>query len=65
VRTLAEILGSASVYRGCPVERHQRDLTTIGHHILAQTRTMEAAGALWAGAEHLLDENPLHAEGLL
>jgi alkylation response protein AidB-like acyl-CoA dehydrogenase len=65
VRTLADIVGSASIYRSCPIERHLRDLTTIGQHVLAQTRSIEAAGALWLGAESVLDENPLHSEGLL
>jgi alkylation response protein AidB-like acyl-CoA dehydrogenase len=65
VGTLADVVGSASIHRSCPIERHLRDLTTIGHHLLAQTRSMETAGALWLGAERVLDENPLHAEGVL
>jgi indole-3-acetate monooxygenase len=65
VRILADVVGSASIYRSCPIERRLRDLTTIGQHILTQSRSMETAGALWLGAESVLDENPLHAEGLL
>lgn len=65
VRTLADTVGSASIDRRCPLERHLRDLTTIGQHLLAQTRSMETAGALWLRAESALNENPLHAEGLL
>jgi alkylation response protein AidB-like acyl-CoA dehydrogenase len=65
VQILAETIGSASIHRSCPVERHLRDLTTIGQHVLAQPRSMETAGALWLGAESVFDENPLHAEGLL
>lgn len=65
VQILAETIGSASIYRNCPVERHLRDLTTIGQHILNQPRSMESAGALWLGSESVFEENPLHAEGLL
>jgi alkylation response protein AidB-like acyl-CoA dehydrogenase len=65
VGLLAEAVGSASIHRACGLERRLRDLTTIGAHILTQPRSSEAAGALWLGVEDLLDENPLHAEGLL
>jgi indole-3-acetate monooxygenase len=65
VDLLAQAVGSASIHRNCPIERHQRDLTTIGQHILAQTRSMELAGALWLGVDSVLDKSPLHAEGLL
>lgn len=65
VQILAETIGSASIHRSCPVERHLRDLTTIGQHILAQARTTEMVGALWLGAEDALAENPLLAEGLM
>jgi alkylation response protein AidB-like acyl-CoA dehydrogenase len=65
VQILAETIGSASIRHSCPIERHLRDLTTIGQHVLVQPRSMETAGALWLGAESVFDENPLHAEGLL
>jgi indole-3-acetate monooxygenase len=65
VHILADTIGSASIYRTCPIERHQRDLTTIGQHLLAQPRSMEAAGALWLGSEGALGESLLHAEGLV
>jgi hypothetical protein len=32
---------------------------------VTQPRTIEAVGALWLGVEEVLDEHPLHAEGLL
>jgi alkylation response protein AidB-like acyl-CoA dehydrogenase len=65
VGLLAEAVGSAAIHRNCGIERRLRDLTTIGAHILTQPRSSEAAGALWLGVEDVIDENPLHAEGLL
>jgi alkylation response protein AidB-like acyl-CoA dehydrogenase len=65
VRILADAVGSASIYRTCPVERHLRDLTTIGQHLLAQARITQLAGALWLGAEQALEDDPLAYEGVL
>jgi alkylation response protein AidB-like acyl-CoA dehydrogenase len=65
VRILTEAVGSAAIYRTCPLERYRRDLTTIGHHIVAHARTMEMAGALWLGDDDPSDKNALFAEGLL
>jgi alkylation response protein AidB-like acyl-CoA dehydrogenase len=44
---LADALGTASVFRTCPLERHRRDLATIAQHITAQPRFLETVGALW------------------
>jgi alkylation response protein AidB-like acyl-CoA dehydrogenase len=49
VALLYEEIGSQSVYRACPLDRHLRDLVTIGQHIMGQTRMREMAGALWLG----------------
>jgi alkylation response protein AidB-like acyl-CoA dehydrogenase len=49
VALLYEEVGSQSVYRACPLDRHLRDLVTIGQHIMGQTRMREMAGALWLG----------------
>jgi alkylation response protein AidB-like acyl-CoA dehydrogenase len=65
VRLLADVVGSASIYRRCPIERHQRDLTTIGQHLMGQPKIMEMAGALWLGVEKVLTRHPLSAEGLI
>lgn len=65
VRLLADTVGSASIYRTSPIERHRRDLETIAQHILAQARTFEMAGALWLGADTSTHEHHLLAEGLL
>ncbi|GAA3122029.1 acyl-CoA dehydrogenase family protein [Streptomyces rectiviolaceus] len=65
VRLLADVVGSASIYRKCPVERHLRDLTTISQHIMGQPKIMEMAGALWLGVDRALTRNPLTAEGLI
>jgi alkylation response protein AidB-like acyl-CoA dehydrogenase len=59
VQLLGEAVGSASIYRTCPIERHLRDLMTIGQHIVHQQRFLEAAGGLWMpGAD---ENNPLLA----
>jgi indole-3-acetate monooxygenase len=47
VELLADVLGTASVFRTCPVERHRRDLATIAQHVTAQPRFLEVAGGLW------------------
>jgi alkylation response protein AidB-like acyl-CoA dehydrogenase len=65
VRLVADTVGSASIYRRTPIERHRRDLETISQHILAQARTFEMAGALWLGADTGAHEHHLLAEGLL
>jgi len=49
VALLYEEVGSQSVYRTCPLDRHLRDLVTIGQHIMGQTRMLEMAGGLWLG----------------
>jgi indole-3-acetate monooxygenase len=65
VRRLVDILGSASIYRSCPLERHLRDLTTISQHLLAQARSTETVGALLLRSDATLDEHRLATEGLL
>ncbi|MFI1582237.1 acyl-CoA dehydrogenase family protein [Embleya sp. NPDC020630] len=62
---LSDVVGSASIYRGCPIERHTRDLTTISQHLMGQPKIMEMAGAMWLGVERALTRNPLAAEGLI
>lgn len=47
VLLLADSIGSASIYRTCPIERHLRDLMTVSQHIVHQDRFLEAVGALW------------------
>jgi alkylation response protein AidB-like acyl-CoA dehydrogenase len=47
VELLADVLGTASVFRSCPIERHRRDLATIAQHITAQPRFLEMIGGLW------------------
>jgi alkylation response protein AidB-like acyl-CoA dehydrogenase len=47
VELLADVLGTTSVFRSCPVERHRRDLATIAQHITAQRRFLEMIGGLW------------------
>ncbi|HVW35322.1 MAG TPA: acyl-CoA dehydrogenase family protein [Acidimicrobiia bacterium] len=49
VTLLYEEMGSLSVYRRCPLDRHLRDLLTVSQHLLGQTRTLEMAGAMWLG----------------
>lgn len=56
VRILADVVGSASIYRRCPLERHGRDLATMDKHTVAQPRRMELVGALWLEVEGILDE---------
>lgn len=63
VQLLADTLGSASIYRSCPVERHLRDLITLSQHRIAQTKFLEIAGGLWLdGADH---NHPLVKQRLL
>ena len=49
VRLVYEEIGSQSVYRACPLDRHLRDLVTIAQHLMGQTRMREMAGAMWLG----------------
>jgi hypothetical protein len=49
VALLYEEIGSQSVYRSCPLDRHLRDLVTIGQHLLGQNRMREMAGGMWLG----------------
>lgn len=49
VQLLYETVGSGSIYRTSPLERHLRDLLTIGQHVVAQGRMWEWAGGLWFG----------------
>jgi indole-3-acetate monooxygenase len=49
VALLYEEVGSQSVYRACPLDRHRRDLVTIGQHIMGQNRMREIAGGMWLG----------------
>jgi alkylation response protein AidB-like acyl-CoA dehydrogenase len=51
VRCLYDAVGSAAVYRACPLDRHLRDLITTGQHLLAQAKLYDPAGALWFGDE--------------
>jgi alkylation response protein AidB-like acyl-CoA dehydrogenase len=65
VRILLDVVGSASIYRGCPLERHHRDLTTMSQHGLGQVRRLELVGALWLGVDRVIGASPLTAEGFL
>ena len=49
VALLYEEIGSQSVYRACPLDRHLRDLITVGQHIMGQNRMREMAGGMWLG----------------
>jgi len=52
VQLLYEEVGSQSVYRACPLDRHLRDLVTICQHIMGQTRMLEMAGGMWRASRH-------------
>ena len=65
VATLADVVGSASIYRKCPIERYMRDLTTISQHLMGQPRIMDIAGALWLGDEEEANKHPLSAGKLI
>ncbi|WP_433662261.1 acyl-CoA dehydrogenase family protein [Nocardia sp. CA-128927] len=65
VRILADVLGSVTIYRSCPIEGYLRDLTTISQHLMGQPKMLEMAGALWLGAEKITARHPLSAEGLI
>jgi alkylation response protein AidB-like acyl-CoA dehydrogenase len=49
VTVLTEAVGTASIRRDCPLERHHRDLVTMGHHLMGQPKMREWAGGLWLG----------------
>lgn len=65
VAILADVVGSASIYRKCPIERYMRDLTTISQHLMGQPRIMDIAGALWLGDEEAARKHPLSAGRLI
>jgi alkylation response protein AidB-like acyl-CoA dehydrogenase len=65
VRVLLDLVGSASIYRRCPLERHHRDLVTMSQHGLGQARRLELVGALWLGVDRVIDEHPVTREGFL
>ncbi|MGH9213755.1 MAG: acyl-CoA dehydrogenase family protein [Acidimicrobiales bacterium] len=62
VQLLADTVGSASIHRHCPLERHLRDLTTLSQHALAQLKLLDAIGALLLDAD---TTHPLVAEKIL
>jgi indole-3-acetate monooxygenase len=49
VGLLVEAVGTAAIRRGSRLERHHRDLITLGQHQLAQAKVREWAGGLWFG----------------
>ncbi|OPX06823.1 hypothetical protein [Mycobacterium sp. AT1] len=49
VAVLVETVGTAAVRRGSRLERHHRDLITIGQHVMGQPKMREWASALWFG----------------
>jgi alkylation response protein AidB-like acyl-CoA dehydrogenase len=51
VGVLVETVGSDAVRRGSRLERHHRDLITIGQHAMGQPKTREWAGGLWFGQD--------------
>jgi indole-3-acetate monooxygenase len=51
VQLLCDAVGSASIYRSCPLDRHLRDMITTGQHLLAQVKLYDVAGKLWFGEE--------------
>jgi alkylation response protein AidB-like acyl-CoA dehydrogenase len=51
IRLLADTVGSASIHRSCPLERHLRDLTTVSQHALGQLKLLDVVGALQLGAD--------------
>jgi alkylation response protein AidB-like acyl-CoA dehydrogenase len=52
VTRLCDLVGTASIYRGSPLDRWMRDLQTMCQHILAQEQIVQSAGA------HLLGGTP-------
>lgn len=49
VALLIEAVGTTGIQRGCVLERHHRDLITIGQHLMGQPKMREWAGGLWFG----------------
>jgi alkylation response protein AidB-like acyl-CoA dehydrogenase len=49
VAVLVETVGTSAVHRGSRLERHHRDLITIGQHVMGQPKAREWAGGLWFG----------------
>jgi alkylation response protein AidB-like acyl-CoA dehydrogenase len=49
VSMLVEAVGTAAIRRGSRLERHHRDLITMGQHIVSQPKMREWAGGLWFG----------------
>ncbi len=49
VALLADTVGTAAIQRGSSLERNQRDLITMGQHLMGQTKMREWAGGLWFG----------------
>ena len=49
VAVLVETVGTSAIHRGTRLERHHRDLITIGQHLFGQPKTREWAGGLWFG----------------
>jgi indole-3-acetate monooxygenase len=47
VTVLVETVGTTAIKRGSRLERHHRDLITLGTHLLAQPKMREWAGGLW------------------
>lgn len=57
VELVAEVVGTKTIRRTCPLERHRRDLATINHHLTAQRRLLEITGGLWLTGAHI--DHPL------
>jgi alkylation response protein AidB-like acyl-CoA dehydrogenase len=49
VAVLVETVGTSAIHRGTRLERHHRDLITIGQHLFGQPKTREWAGGLSFG----------------
>ncbi len=49
VAVLVETVGTSAIHRGTRLERHHRDLITIGQHLFGQPKMREWAGGLWFG----------------
>ena len=46
-----EALGTTGIYRRSTLDRHLRDITTMGQHMLSQTKTFAACGRTLLGLE--------------
>jgi alkylation response protein AidB-like acyl-CoA dehydrogenase len=49
VTLLIEAVGTVGIQRGSALERHHRDLITMGQHLMGQPKMREWAGGLWFG----------------